>query len=46
MKNEYQSISQIASFMSTLIEQKQQIATLEAKCSMLRNMVVKLSKGT
>jgi hypothetical protein len=42
--NEHQAISQFATIMGTLVQQKQQIATLEAKCSMLRNMVLNLSK--
>jgi hypothetical protein len=42
--NEQQSISEFSSIMGTLVQQKQQIAILEAKCSMLRNMVVNLRK--
>jgi hypothetical protein len=41
--NGHQSISQFASIMGTL-QQKQQIATLEAECSLFRNMVVNLRK--
>lgn len=45
-ENEHQAISQFASILGTLVQQKQPIATLEAECSMLQNMVVNLSKGT
>jgi hypothetical protein len=32
--------------MNTLVQEKQQIDTLEVECNMLRNMVLNLSKGS
>jgi hypothetical protein len=45
-ENEHQCTSQNAIIMNTLVQQKQQIDTLEAECNMLRNMVLNLSKGS
>jgi len=44
--NEHWDISQFTSIMGTLVQHKQHIATLEAKCGILRNMFIKISKGT
>jgi len=44
-ENKHQCTYQIASIMHTLVQQKQQITTLDVECNMLRNMVVNLSKG-
>jgi hypothetical protein len=45
-ENEHQCISHNAMVMNTLVQQKQQIDVLEVECSMLRNMVYNLSKGS
>jgi hypothetical protein len=45
-ENEHQCISQNAVIMETLLQQKRQIQVLEAECSMLRNMVCNLNKGS
>jgi hypothetical protein len=45
-ENEHQCISQNAVIMDTLVQQKRQIQVLEVECSMLRNMVCNLSKGS
>jgi hypothetical protein len=42
--SEQQLISQIASIMSTLVQLKHQISTLEVECNMIRNLVVNLCK--
>ena len=44
-KQDHQVTSQIATIMGTLIQPKRQISMLEAKCTMLHNMVINLSKG-
>lgn len=44
-ENEQQATSQITTIMGTLVQQMCQIAVVEAECTLLRNMVLNLSKG-
>jgi hypothetical protein len=44
-ENEHLVTTQIATIMGTLVQQKHQMAVLEAECNMLRNMVINLWKS-
>jgi hypothetical protein len=44
-ENEQQVVTQVATIMGTLVQQKCQMAVLEAECNMLWNMVINMSKG-
>jgi hypothetical protein len=45
-ENKQHCTSQNAMIMNTLVQHKQQINVLEVECSMLRNMVSNISKGS
>jgi hypothetical protein len=45
-ENEHQCISQNEVIMDTLLQQTKQIQALEVECSMLRNMVYNINKGS
>jgi hypothetical protein len=44
-ENEHRDTSYIETFMGTLVQHKKHIVVLEAKCNIIRNMVLNLRKG-